>query len=219
LLHSFRVLPLAKSANATHEIAVANNERMAYVYPLQARVTASLRAALLSEVRFDIVAWKEGEWAVAVQPGAQLTVRFTRAACGDRNALCDRFGAYWRVEGDLSVLDLTVRDGMLIDGDYPDGPARLYGALYSQKIPLFVVNARPRYEIHTRFFPRHKNGGAHGSLHRADTEVPLLVAGGPPNWAAAISAQASALQRIVDVKTFVISLFDASRTAQKGGNG
>jgi hypothetical protein len=216
LLQRFRVLPLGKQAKEMHEVAVANNERMAYVYPLQTQVVEALREVLLCEVRFDLVAWKDGDWAVAVQPGSRRTLRFRRAGPKEQHTGSDRFGTFWQLDGDVSVLDVTAQNGVLLDGDYPDGLARLYAALCAQALPLFIVNARPRYEIHMRFFLRYKNGGAHGSLHRTDTEVPLLIAGGPTKWARHLREHATSVQRMVDVKPFILTLFDAQNTAQDG---
>jgi hypothetical protein len=82
----------------------------------------------------------------------------------------------------------------------------LYGALFAQSVPMFVINARPRYEIHTAFYPRHKNGGAHGSLHRIDSEVPLWISSAQqPHW------QVPVAPRIVDLKPLILQMLQGSQ--------
>jgi hypothetical protein len=79
--------------------------------------------------------------------------------------------------GEWSVLDLRIREGIVDYGDYPDALSRLYGALYSQEFPMIVITARPRYEFKSKFYPVHLDGGSHGSLHKYDSTIPLIITG------------------------------------------
>jgi hypothetical protein len=120
--------------------------------------------------------------------------------------MTDQFGQCWHLSGDWRVLDLHEQDGVLTYGDYPDALARLYGALFAHQDQVYVVNARPRYEIHMPFFPRHKNGGAHGSLHRVEAEVPLWITGGPDGERPHIEWPAQ--PRIVDLKQMILRMLE-----------
>ena len=207
MLRPFRVLPLRERADERHEVAVANNERMAYLYPLKAGVQARLIEVLEREARFDVIAAKEGQWVTVVQGGSRRRLRFAKvqksADESQQPVYADIYRQKWRLDGDESVLDLQIIGDELQYGDYPDALARLYGALYAHEGPVIAVNARPRYEIHCATYPRHKNGGAHGSLHRSESEVPLWVCGAEPHVA---GATFSFPTRITDIKSLVLHI-------------
>jgi hypothetical protein len=65
---------------------------------------------------------------------------------------------------------------------------------------MIVITARPRYELESQYYPTHLGGGSHGSLHKYDSMIPLIVAGSdrpfkePP--------------RLVDFKEFIIKHFE-----------
>ncbi|MEV3728063.1 hypothetical protein ABND33_13215 [Paenibacillus larvae] len=84
-------------------------------------------------------------------------------------------------------------------GDYPDALSRLFGALYSQDIPVVIITARPRYELKSRYYPTHLNGGSHGSLHKYDSLIPLIVTG--------TKHPVKEPPRLVDLKQFIIEQF------------
>lgn len=192
VLRPFRVLQLGQQL-ANHDLVVANNERMAYIYPLKPDMQERLIERLSAESRIDIVAWKDGR-GVRVREGGTKRELFY----GKGGSLPDHYGNFWHLEGEWAVLDLVRRGGLIEYGDYPDALSRLYGALYSQDIPMIVINARPRYEFKSRYYPMHLNGGSHGSLHKYDSMIPLIVSGSdhpvkePP--------------RLVDLKQLVTNL-------------
>jgi hypothetical protein len=101
--------------------------------------------------------------------------------------------------GELQVLDLSLHQDRLEYGDYPDALARLYGALYSQHVPVIVVTTRPRYELKSRYYPTHLNGGSHGSLHKYDSLIPLIVAG--------TDHPVKEPPRLIDLKNYIVELF------------
>lgn len=194
LLESFHVLQLGEKVH-DHDLVVCNNERMAYIYPLQPEKQQPILEKLQSESRIDIIAWKRGQGVVVKEGGSEREVYFEPGG-----SYIDEYGSAWNIEGEWTALDLSFHEGTLEYGDYPDVLARLYGALYSQDIPMIVVNARPRYEFLSRLYPTHLNGGSHGSLHKYDSVIPLIITGTdhpvhePP--------------RLVDLKQFVLTLFD-----------
>lgn len=194
LLESFHVLQLGEEVQ-DHDVVVCNNERMAYIYPLQSDKQQPILEKLQSESRIDIIAWKKGQGVVAKEGGSEREVYFEPSG-----SYVDAYGSSWNIEGEWTVLDLSFHEGTLEYGDYPDVLARLYGALYSQDIPMIVVNARPRYEFLSRLYPTHLNGGSHGSLHKYDSVIPLIVAG--------TDCPVHEPPRLVDLKQFVLTLFD-----------
>ena len=202
LLRPLKVMPIYARNDGQYDLAVANNERMAYLYPWRDGVEAELRRRLSVEARFDLVAWKEGAWVQVFRPGAGYVLRFTKENIANERTWTDIYGMKWHICGDWRVLDLKERAGTLEYGDFPDALARLHGALFSQEGPVIVVNARARYEIKTAFYPTHKNGGAHGGLHISESEVPLWVCGSQDvSWI-------SPHPRIVDLKDIILRLLE-----------
>jgi predicted AlkP superfamily pyrophosphatase or phosphodiesterase len=194
LLEPFRVLQLGEGVS-DHDLVVCNNERMAYIYPLRLDKQQKIRQQLLSESRIDLIAWKERKGVVVGEGGSGREVYFEP---GGPNV--DIYGSAWTITGEWAVLDLDYDQGTLSYGDYPDVLSRLYGALYSQDIPMIVVTARPRYEFKSRLYPMHLNGGSHGSLHKYDSLIPLIVAG--------TTCSVNEPPRLVDLKNFIIKLFE-----------
>ncbi|WP_199615656.1 alkaline phosphatase family protein [Paenibacillus alkalitolerans] len=197
LLQSFRVLQLGEPVR-DQELAVANNERMAYIYPLKPDIEQELIRHLVAESRLDIIAWKDGKGVRVKEGGSAREMYFEP---GGR--VSDVYGRNWNISGEWKVLDLTEGEERVEYGDYPDVLSRLYGALYSQNIPVIVTTTRPRYELKSKFYPTHLNGGSHGSLHKYDSLVPLIVAG--------TDHPVNEPPRLVDMKHFVVELFEDSR--------
>ncbi|MFC4766710.1 alkaline phosphatase family protein [Effusibacillus consociatus] len=194
LLTPFRVLQLGEEVK-DHDLVLCNNERSAYIYPLAQEKESEIVQQLLSESRIDLIAWKRDKGVLVKEGGSGREVYFEP---GGPNP--DIYGRTWSITGEGSVLDLRSDQGIVHYGDYPDALSRLYGALYSQDIPMIVITARPRYEFLSRYYPRHANGGCHGSLHKYDSLLPLIVAGtGHP---------LNERPRLVDLKNFILELFD-----------
>ena len=209
MLRPFRVLPLRARANESHEVAVANNERMAYVYPLKASIASKLIDILTNEPRFDVIAWKEGDWTVACQGGSRWKIRFAKLEAKlIGQGYTDVYGEKWLIEGDWRVLDLHMQGDTFTYGDYPDALARLRGALFAQDVPVIAVNARPRYEICTTAYPKHKNGGAHGSLHRSESEVPFWISTACPTFE---KPDIPIHLRMTDIKSIITHILSCER--------
>ena len=81
--------------------------------------------------------------------------------------------------------------------DYPDALARLHGALHSQDGRVIIVDAKPSYEFIEEHSHDHAGGGAHGSLHRVDSIVPMIVTG---------TNESPQSNRLVDVKKWILQL-------------
>lgn len=197
LLHSFRLLELGEQINDDHEVVVCNNERSAYIYPLKPEKNKQLIEKLTTESRMDIIAWKEGNGVRVREGGTRREVFYYPGG-----QLTDVYGVPWTLDGDYTFLDLHIQQWLIEYGDYPDVLSRIYGALYSQDIPMIVVTARPRYEFQSRFYPKHNNGGSHGSLHKYDSSIPLIITG--------TNEAIKTPPRLVDLKKYILQLFDYS---------
>ncbi|HWO96520.1 MAG TPA: alkaline phosphatase family protein [Bacillus sp. (in: firmicutes)] len=196
LLEHFKVLQLGEDVK-DHDIVVCNNERMAYIYPLKPEINEQILRRLLSESRIDIIATKENEGIRIKEGGSGREVYFK-----PNGPYTDIYGSTWTINGEWEVLDLRLNDGVVDYGDYPDGLSRLYGAMYSQEIPVIVVTTRPRYEFKSRFYPVHLDGGSHGSLHKYDSTIPLIITG--------TEHRINEPPRLIDLKYFIINIFESS---------
>lgn len=190
LLSGFSLYKLGTEFQAWHEVVVCNNERMGYLYPLSMELQAKIVEAVAIDSRLDIIAWKEEDWVVARKGGTNQVIRYRKGG-----PLRDPYGADWTVEGQTEVLDLQLAGNSVGYDSFPDAMARLYGSLFSQGVPVIVVNAAPGYELLSECSPTHLGGGSHGSLHKQDSIIPLIVAGA--------SRPFPRPARLIDVKTFV----------------
>ncbi|WP_156288256.1 alkaline phosphatase family protein [Oceanobacillus salinisoli] len=196
LLNQYTVLQLDEKVEEKHQIVVCNNERMAYIYPLKENIQEKLVNDLKSESRIDLIAWKSGENIIVTAGGkTESKVVFSK-----NGPFQDPYGQSWSIEGDISIMDINLNKKSLAFNDYPDVLARLHGALFSQDNPLIVLTARPRYEFTSKYYPKHNKGGSHGSLHKFDSFIPLIVTGDEKNRPLP--------SRIVDLKAFILSLYD-----------
>jgi hypothetical protein len=89
----------------------------------------------------------------------------------------DPRGERWRLDGDLDVLDLRLRDGEIRFGEYPDALSRAWSALRCRNAGEVLLSAVPGREFLDWGGVAHVAGGSHGSLHRNDSLAPLLWCG------------------------------------------
>ena len=196
--HYFNAMKMAKPGEKPGpavELALAVNERMAYVYPLQDRIQENeLAEKLTSDSRMDTISWKNGDWIEVVQGGSQKRLRFRPGS-----SYVDPYFQRWDIEGDVGVLDLQMgqqRDRIMY-GQYPDGLRHLYSAAHSHSGRFITVTAKPGYELKSGDSPTHVGGGAHGSFHEIDTYFPLFIAG---------TEKKPKTSRIVDFKSFILDV-------------
>jgi hypothetical protein len=191
LLEGFSIHPLGTEVTMDYQVMICNNERMAYLYPLQEGKLNELITAVSRDPRIDLIAWKEGAKVVVRRGATNHTLRFWKGG-----SYRDPYGMEWEAEGDFSVLDVK-RNGSKISFDiYPDAFSRLYGALFSQNEVVVVVTAAYGYEFLSESAPTHLGGGSHGSLHKQDSIIPLVVAG--------TARPFPTPARLVDVKSFIL---------------
>ncbi len=193
LLAPYRIVKLGKPVKDDDQIVLAVNERMAYVYSLDKRVPLIQIAKLLqTDARIDVIAWKEGKdiHVMAGNKGGQLSYR-------RKGNYIDPYHQTWSLTGNLSILDIEAKGKHITYHNYPDALARLYSALHSHPGRQLVVTASPGYELVGENSPTHLNGGGHGSLHKQDSLVPMIVTG---------TDTAPKHLRIVDIKDWVLQL-------------
>lgn len=196
LLQHFSIAKVGKKVREQDDLILANNERMVYIYPFKENKQKEIIKALLTEERIDFIAWKEGKYAV-VKNHRGLSMRFSKG--GD---FVDEYGEKWNIKGDFHLLDVKKDNKKLSFHEYPDALSRLYGAIFSQEIFAIVATAKPSYEFKSKTFPMHLGGGSHGSLHRIDSVVPLLVSG------ATVDPHPNT--RLVDLKDYILQLLNVT---------
>jgi predicted AlkP superfamily pyrophosphatase or phosphodiesterase len=193
LLSDYKIAKLGKPITNDDQIVLAVNERMAYIYANDTNLSLQeLAKQLKKDNRIDFISYINGNRVLVENVENNKSMVFTPE--GDFE---DEYNQTWSVEGDLSVLDLKVQNNKIQYGEYPDALARLYGALYSHNGKFIVADALPGYEFIGEGSPTHLGGAGHGSLHRADSVSPMIIAG---------TNQYPISNRIVDLKSYILSL-------------
>lgn len=191
LLSRFSILQLGNEVSEEIDLVICNNERMAYLYPLKAGTLSLVVNDVSADERIDLIAWKEKEQVVVKRGATGQTLRFWR-----NGPYVDSYGAAWGLEGEFGVLDVRQIGHRVEFPTYPDAFSRLYGALFSQDCEVVAVTAAPGYQFLSELAPTHLGGGSHGSLHKRDSLVPLLIAGASRTFPTPA--------RIVDVSPFIL---------------
>ncbi|MEI7026270.1 alkaline phosphatase family protein [Paenibacillus sp. y28] len=196
LLAPYRIAKLTRAMEDTDQIVLAVNERMAYIYVTDPRVSLSdVAGRLQQEEKLDLIAVKDKDnWNIHLKAGLGTT-EFSYHPIGPYQ---DEYGQAWTISGDPGVADITLTGQQVSYGRYPDILARLNGAMHCQEGRFIVVTVKPGYELHSESSPLH-SGGAHGSLHEQDSFVPLLIAG---------TASRPKTLRLVDMKEWILKLAD-----------
>ncbi|RAL26752.1 alkaline phosphatase family protein [Thermoflavimicrobium daqui] len=192
LLHPYKIMPLKRSQPLPEDqIVLCVNERMAYIYPVDHQLTQDeIISKLKQEKRIDIIAWVKEGW-IHVESGQQAGHMKYKSG-GEYH---DIYQQNWSIQGDFSLLDLSIEKQQIQYGDYPDVLARLAGVMETAE-RVIVVTVLPGYEMIGESSPKHK-GASHGSLHAQDSLVPMIVCGTnykPPSL------------RLVDLKKWILEL-------------
>lgn len=193
LLNRYQQLATGEKATEDTEIVLCVNERMAYIYLLQPSIRETELISLLKQdERIDLITWREKDWIHVLNRDKDLVVRFRP---GDQWK--DPYNQSWEIQGNAQALDIQTDDKQhtLLYGDFPDPFSRLWGAFHSHPGRFMIVNAKPGYELAIQPSPTHPGGGGHGSLHKTDSMVPLIITG---------TSLKPPYKRLVDLKKFVI---------------
>lgn len=188
-----QVCTVEKNGDAK-DIALCVNERMCHIYILghRERLLPALVKRLGGIAGVDQVAWRDGEWYRLIQAGVR------RLSFRPGRDWWDQYGQGWSLDGDPGAVGAETRGHSLVFGDYPDALAQIADALDCNNSGDIIVTAKPGYEFYGEFSSKHPGCGSHGSLHRDDTLVPLVVAGAPFG---------SSMPRLLDLAPFIRSRY------------
>ncbi len=199
LLKVYDVLHTGKPVTDRTEIALAVNETEAYVYSLKAKPSLrELADRLRAEPRIGLIAWKENNWIRVINSGIPGEYRFRK-----KGAWVDTYGQTWKWQGNPDVLNIKLKGNKELQyGQYPDALQRLFSALNSHPGSYLLVTSEPGYELVADSSPTHRGGGGHGSLHRTESLIPLIVCG---------TDAKPVHHRLVDLKEYMLGLLSAKR--------
>lgn len=193
MLDTYKVHRVTEPVKDDDQIVLAHNERMAFIYVFDQKVGMDEVAnKLQQDKRIGFAAWKQNASVHVIANGHSEPLVFH-----PNGNLKDTYGQKWEVTGDYTILDLTVSNGNISYGEYPDALARLYSSFHSHAGNYLIVDAKPGYEFAGEGTPTHPGGAAHGSLHKSDSLVPMIVAG---------SDAKPRHQRIVDLFDWLVDL-------------
>ena len=207
LLGEYDVLRPGASVTDGTQLVLAVNETMAYVHALPAGPSlGELANRFRRESRIGIVAWREaGDWVTVRRNGIEGELRFKRTG-----KWTDPYGQSWTWKGNPEVLDLEVDGNRIRFGEYPDAMQRLFSALSSHSGTYLVATSAPGYELAAHSSPTHAGGGGHGSLHRAESLVPVIVCG---------TNVLPERHRLVDLKSYILGLFPVTEPRAADSSG
>ena len=191
LASEWRVLEPNSARPDRAELAVSPSARAAGVYVLGdgrkgGRAHDRVRSRLEALDGVDLFAWLADSHGAPLdrEPGrppqpAEAALRRNGAELRFRpgDAIADRRGARWDVDGDLAALDGELRDGVLAADEFPDALGRLWAALTAPHAGDILISAEPNFELVDWGGVTHCPGGSHGSLRAGDSLGPLLLWG------------------------------------------
>jgi hypothetical protein len=182
----------ARFGNGTTVVVVPNG-RSALLYLREDVELGTVVERLVGRRGVDLAAWMEDGWATVRKLGREVRYR-------PGPGVGDPFGRSWKLDGDPHALDITVSDGFLRYGEYPDALERLWGCLHSPRCGDVVLSATPGYTF-GEISGGYHTASDHGSLHASDSNVFVLASGVP------------APHRITDVAPTLLSHFGADVVA------
>jgi hypothetical protein len=186
-------------------LAVCPSQRAAMVYALHPAERDAMRASVVARALaiegVEHVMWLARDAHDRPSEGVIATAAHGELRFRPEGALRDARGASWSVEGALSALGASVRDGRLFTPDYPNALGRAWAALCCPTSGEVLLSAAPGYEFLDWGRQAHVGGGSHGSLHACDALGALVMYGlGEPR-------EEPAEWGIVDVAALVLEHF------------
>lgn len=194
IMKKHRIARLQRPVDEKDQLVLCVNQRMAYIYVLDKNLPLSaIIKRLKNDRRIDIIAWKNEDSIQVASGKREGSLNYCPSG-----EYTDVYKQTWSIDGNSELLDLNLTDDKKLSyGDYPDALARLYGALHSHSGRFIVVNAKPGCEFKAQSTPLHRGGAAHGSLHKQESLVPLVIAG---------TIVKPKSPRLVDMKELVLQL-------------
>jgi len=191
LLSGLAIHHLGSEVSESDDVVICNNERMTFLYPVGNCTAEKIVEAISVDSRIDLIAWKDGDQVVVRRGGSEQEFRFWRTG-----EFTDAYQISWGMQGEYRILDIRVEAGQVHFDSYPDAFSRLYGALFAHDAAVVAATAAPGYQFLSELSPSHLGGGSHGSLHKQDSRIPLVIAGASQPFAVPA--------RLVDVKSFIL---------------
>jgi type I phosphodiesterase/nucleotide pyrophosphatase len=181
----------ARRTRAEPRIALCPTQRAAMVYVLAEQRRSTLRSSIIRRtLQIDgvqLVMWLERDPHEAPLEGviARPSVGELRFRPG--GDVSDARGRAWSVQGELAVLEASMRDGHMHAPSFPDALSRVWSALTCATSGDVLLSAAPGYEFLDWGGQAHIGGGSHGSLHADDSLGALILCGlqpaESPQWA------------------------------------
>ncbi|WP_191561243.1 alkaline phosphatase family protein [Metabacillus idriensis] len=195
-LSNYNVLKLGETVDKNNEIVITANERMSYVYKINEEISIKkIASKLQADSRIAWIAWKNNEMVQVISEGHKGILQFKPGG-----PYKDIYNQTWSINGNHDILDLDIDEHYQISyRNYPDGLSRLYGAIHSQKGDFLIADAKPGYEFIGESSPEHAGGGAHGSMHKDDSLIPLIITG---------TDKGIKHLRIVDLKSWILEILE-----------
>lgn len=195
-LSNYNVLKLGETVDKNNEIVITANERMSYVYKINEEISIKkIASKLQADSRIAWIAWKNNEMVQVISEGHKGILQFKPGG-----PYKDIYNQTWSINGNHDILDLDIDEHYQISyRNYPDGLSRLYGAIHSQKGDFLITDAKPGYEFIGESSPEHAGGGAHGSMHKDDSLIPLIITG---------TDKGIKHLRIVDLKSWILEILE-----------
>ncbi|OEF97031.1 alkaline phosphatase family protein [Desulfuribacillus alkaliarsenatis] len=199
LLKKFKIHNFREKVNSSvDDVVICNNERVAYIYPFRLKKDDIIEA-LKQDSKIDWIAYPDGNKVVVEKreqkDGYSDDLKLIYSKDGE---YVDPYNQEWDIFGDMRALDLHVVGKHLTYKNYPDALMRLYGAIFAQRTKdVLIVTAKPGHEFESQGSASHNGGASHGSLHRQDSEIPIIIGG---------TDKKPKYPRIVDMKKFLMDL-------------
>lgn len=168
----------------------------------------NLAADLLQDERVDQVMWRaeledetaQGYIVETKQHGRLHFWPSNEIAWRTENHARDEWNRRWQWEGDLATVGGECYRRKLTFAEYPNAFERIACALSAAEGGHVWATSMPGAEFQLESSMVHVNGGSHGSLHRLDSEIPLVLAGAPQR------IQLPPATRTVDVLPLCLSI-------------
>lgn len=170
ILNKFSFPKLREKITPKHQLILANNERMMYIYYRHDEIKNQIIETLQKEENIDIIACKENNQikVVSGKVGGEL---FFSPGKTSKDDLTQK----WDISGNKDILDLTEENGRLKYGNYPNALAMLHSALNTTSTPCIVITAQPGAMFMSESAPNYKGGASHGGLHHSKMLVPFII--------------------------------------------
>ncbi len=209
MLARFTQLRLGEKDTGDRDIVICPNERMVHIYIIKDLLAVRDRIIqmLVADPRIDQIMWKEDNGSSSPvyrvrKGGSGPSLTFKR-----RGPLLDPYECTWSVEGDLQVIDGSVRGNRIVYSEYPDALNVMAALMDARHCGDIVMTARIGNEFGGEAAPIHPGKGSHGSFHREDAAVPLIIAGTP---------EFPENPRVVDIVPFILKNFGINPPSKAG---